>query len=133
MAMVSHHDHITSHGGHGLSEARLSRSHPDISLDLKTARTVAWAHRAKVNDAVLAVVSGGLRELLVAHGEPVAGLDLTALVPTTLRAEETVGQVGNEVGLLLMRLPVGESDALGRLLRVRALTQAANRVRHRGI
>jgi len=53
-----------------------------------------------------------------------------ALVPTTLRAEQTVGQVGNEVGLLLMKLPVGEPDALGRLLRVATLTKAAKATQH---
>jgi WS/DGAT/MGAT family acyltransferase len=96
-----------------------------ISLDLKAARTVARTYRAKVNDVVLSVVSGGLRELLISRGEPVAGLELTALVPTTLRAAESSGRVGNEVGLWLMKLPIGEPDALGRLLRVSALARAA--------
>jgi diacylglycerol O-acyltransferase len=103
-----------------------------ISLDLKTARAVARTSRAKVNDVVLSVVSGGLRELLIARGESVASLELTALVPTTLRAAQIPGQVGNELGLLLMKLPVGEPDALGRLLRVRALTQAAKGEQHPG-
>ena len=103
-----------------------------ISVDLKTARIVARTHRAKVNDVVLSVLSGGLRELLISRGEPVAGLELTALVPTTLRAEQTSGAVGNELGLLLTKLPVGEPDALGRLLRVSALTRAAKAVQHPG-
>jgi hypothetical protein len=101
-----------------------------LSLDLKTARSVARAHRAKVNDVVLSVMSGGLRDLLIARGEPVAGLELTTLVPMTLRAGQTTGQVGNELGLLLTKLPVGEPDALGRLLRVAALTKAAKATQH---
>jgi WS/DGAT/MGAT family acyltransferase len=96
-----------------------------IALDLQAARTVARPYGAKVNDVVLSVVSGGLRELLIARGEPVAGLELTALVPTTLRAAQSSAPVGNELGLLLMKLPVGEPDALGRLLRGSALARAA--------
>jgi diacylglycerol O-acyltransferase len=103
-----------------------------ISLDLKTARKVARMHRARVNDVVLSVVCGGLRELLIARSEPVAGVELTALVPTTLRAEQTEGEVGNELGLLLTKLPVGEPDAVGRLLRVAALTRAAKAEQHPG-
>ncbi len=91
-----------------------------LPLDLQTAHAVAHAHHAKVNDVVLSVVSGGLRELLITRGEPVAGLELTALVPETLRAEQAAGELGNAVGMLLVRLPVGEPDALGRLLRVAA-------------
>jgi diacylglycerol O-acyltransferase / wax synthase len=116
----------TSLNGRFAEECRICA----LSLDLKTARIVARTHGAKVNDVVLSVVSGGLRELLSARGEPVVGLELTALVPTTLRTEQTSGQVGNEVGLLLMKLPVGEPDALGRLLRVKMLTKAAKATQH---
>ncbi len=96
-----------------------------LPLDLQTVRAVAHAHHAKINDVVLSVVSGGLRELLIARGETVAGLELTALVPETLRPEEATGELGNAVGMLLVRLPVGEPDALGRLLRIATLSQAA--------
>jgi WS/DGAT/MGAT family acyltransferase len=101
-----------------------------FSLDLKTARHMARAHRAKVNDVVLSLVSGGLRDLLMSRGEPVTGLELTALVPMTLRAGETRGQVGNDLGLLLTKLPIGEPDAVGQLLRVAALTKAAKATQH---
>jgi WS/DGAT/MGAT family acyltransferase len=103
-----------------------------ISLDLKAARKVARKHRARVNDVVLSIVCGGLRELLIARSESVAGVELTALVPTTLRAKQSVGEVGNELGLLLTKLPVGEPDTVGRLLRVAALTRAAKVEQHPG-
>ena len=101
-----------------------------LPLDLEAARTVAHAHRAKINDVVLTVVSGGLRELLRARGEPTAGMELTALVPATLRAEQAAGQLGNAVGMYLIPLPVGEPTALGRLLRIAAVTQAARAEQH---
>jgi WS/DGAT/MGAT family acyltransferase len=108
-------------------EKRLIRA---LSLDLEVARTVAHTHRAKINDAVLTVVSGGARELLIARGEPVAAMVLTALVPATLREEQAAGQLGNAVGMYLIQLPVGEPTALGRLLRIAALTQAARAEQH---
>jgi WS/DGAT/MGAT family acyltransferase len=101
-----------------------------VDLDLDMARAVAHAHHAKINDVVLSVVSGGVRDLLIARGESVAGVELTALVPTALRAEQAAGQLGNAVGMFLVRLPVGEPTALGRLLRIAALTRAAREEQH---
>ena len=101
-----------------------------LPLDLVAARAVAHAHRAKINDVVLTVVSGGARELLCARGEPTAGMELTALVPATLRAEQAAGQLGNAVGMYFVPLPVGEPTALGRLLRIAAVTQAARSEQH---
>ncbi len=101
-------------------------------LDLQTVRAVAHAHHAKINDVVLSVVSGGLRELLITRGEAVAGLELTALVPETLRAEQATGQLGNAVGMLLVRLPVGEHDTLRRLAHVALSTQLAKAEQHPG-
>src|SRR5262249_37971266 len=49
-------------------EGRVIRA---IPLDLETARAVAHAYHAKINDVVLSVVSGGVRDLLIARGESV--------------------------------------------------------------
>jgi hypothetical protein len=57
-------------------------------------------------------------------------MELTALVPATLRAEQAAGQLGNAVGMYLIPLPVGEPTALGRLLRIAAVTQAARAEQH---
>jgi diacylglycerol O-acyltransferase / wax synthase len=73
-----------------------------------------------------------VRDLLISRGERVAGLELTALVPTTLRPEQTAGQLGNAVGMFLVRLPIGEPTALGRLMRIAAVTQAARAEQHPG-
>jgi diacylglycerol O-acyltransferase len=103
-----------------------------LPLDLQTAIAVAHAHHAKINDVVLSVVSGGLRELLITRGETVAGLELTALVPETLRPEQAAGELGNAVGMLLVRLPVGEADALRRLTRIAISTRLAKAEQHPG-
>lgn len=100
-------------------------------LDLETAREVAHAHGAKVNDVVLSVVTGGVRELLLARGERVDGVELTASVPATLRNAETArGELGNASGALLVRLPAGEPGALRRLERIAANTRAVKAEQH---
>ncbi len=97
-----------------------------VHLDLETAREVAHAHGAKVNDVVLSVVTGGMRELLLARDERVDGVELTTSVPAALRSAETArGELGNASGALLVRLPAGETDAVRRLERIAANTRAA--------
>ncbi len=77
-----------------------------------------------------AVVSGGVRELLLARGESVNGLELTTSVPATLRSAEAAGQLGNAAGALLVRLPAGGADVIQRLERIAISTQAAKREQH---
>ena len=52
-----------------------------VHLDVETDRAVAHARGGKINDVVLDVVAGGLRELLLARGELTEGLELIAAVP----------------------------------------------------
>ncbi len=83
--------------------------------DLGQARTVARAHGGTVNDVVLAAVAGGLRDLLLARGEPVAGLVLRASVPVSLHQEQSGPPRGNQVGWMAVPLPVGEPSHARRL------------------
>jgi diacylglycerol O-acyltransferase len=98
-----------------------------VRLDLELARAVAHAHGAKINDVVLAVVSGGVRALLIARGEAVEGVELTTSVPATLRSAEAAQRLGNAAGALLVRLPIGEANASRRLERIAISTQVAKR------
>jgi len=68
-----------------------------------------------VNDVVLAAVAGGLRHLLKNRGERVEGLELRAMVPVSVRAEEGRGALGNQVASLWAPLPVFEEDPVTRL------------------
>ncbi len=72
------------------------------------------AHHGTVNDVVLGLWSGGLRELLETRGELVAGLELAAGQAVSLRSgfDRTVG---NQVGTIMLPLPVWEQDASRRL------------------
>ena len=102
-----------------------------VHLDLETARAVAHAHGGKVNDVILSVVTGGVRELLIARGEPVDGAELATSVPASLRSAEAArGELGNAAGALLVRLPAGEADAVRRLERIAANTRGAKAEQH---
>jgi diacylglycerol O-acyltransferase / wax synthase len=66
-----------------------------------------------VNDVVLAVVAGGLRQLLEARGEQLA--ELRAMVPVSVRADADRGSLGNQVASIWAPLPLTEPDPVRRL------------------
>ena len=77
-----------------------------------------------VNDVMLAVVGGGLRDLLVSRGEDVEDLVLQVMVPVSLRtAPGTDEGAGNMVSGFVAPLPVCEADGLDRLRRIHASTR----------
>ena len=96
-------------------------------------RTWSWGHvrlgdvkavRATlggtVNDVVLTIVSGGLRDLLEARGESVAERTVRTLVPVSVRRPGEHGTYNNRVSAMLADLPVGVADPAARLAAVRA-------------
>ena len=79
--------------------------------DLKSVRKV---HGGTVNDVLLTVITGALREWLLSRGEPVVGsTSVRALVPVALQDED--GAPGGEVSSFLVDLPVGEPSPVVRL------------------
>ncbi|MGH2976629.1 MAG: WS/DGAT domain-containing protein, partial [Solirubrobacterales bacterium] len=72
-----------------------------------------------VNDVVLAVVSGALRRWLQGRGIRTEGLELRALVPVSIRAEDERGQTGNKIAAMRGPLPVYVEDPVKRLSVVR--------------
>jgi diacylglycerol O-acyltransferase len=94
---------------------------------LAEVKAVAHGHAATVNDLLLAAVTGGLRALLLARGTPVEGLILYASVPVALRAGADTSALGNQVGLMVVPLPVGEPDPVQRLQHITRATTARKR------
>jgi diacylglycerol O-acyltransferase / wax synthase len=72
-----------------------------------------------VNDVVLAVVAGGLRELLESRGEPVDKRTIRALVPVSVRVAGETGVYNNQVSAMVAELPVGLTDPTEQLATVR--------------
>ena len=99
-----------------------------VRARLAVVKQIAHAHHGTVNDVLLAAVAGGLRALLLARGVLVEGLTLRASVPVALRRASAAAALGNQVGLMVVPLPVEEPDAARRL---RQVTQATTQRKRR--
>jgi WS/DGAT/MGAT family acyltransferase len=88
-------------------------------LRLSDVKPVRAALGGTVNDVVLTVVAGGLRDLLEARGEPVADRTIRALVPVSVRTPGEKGVYNNRVSAMFAELPVGVTDPAARLAAVR--------------
>jgi diacylglycerol O-acyltransferase len=89
-----------------------------VSLD--DIKAVRHTFGGTVNDVVLTAVSLGFRELLLARGEPVDDLTVTALIPVSMRTADARGVFDNRVSAVYARLPVGIGDPLECLSAIRA-------------
>ena len=92
------------------------------SLDLGAVKQVRAALGGTVNDVLLAVLTGALRELLASRGERPRG-DLRALVPVSVRSPQARGTYGNQVTAVFCPLPVGEADPVVRLQTISRATR----------
>lgn len=100
-----------------------------ISTHLDDVKQAGRIHRATANDVVLASVAHGLRTLLLERGEIIEATDvLKVLVPVSLRDAGQRGTLGNRVGALLLRLPIGIADPIDRL---QAVARTSERLKRR--
>lgn len=99
-----------------------------IRTTLDLVKEVAHAHDAKVNDVLLAVTAGALRELLRHRGEPVEDVIVRLAVPVSLRQGQGEQARGNLVGEMVVPLPIGVSDP-GRRLQLIAAETAKRKAR----
>jgi WS/DGAT/MGAT family acyltransferase len=88
-----------------------------VRLDLAAVKKVRAGLGGTINDVILAVVTGALRELLLARGETPSA-DLRVMIPVSVRAPSQRGTLGNQVTAIFCPLPVGEADPAARLARV---------------
>ena len=82
---------------------------------------------ATVNDAVLAVVAGGLRSWAQEHGDRLASLRVKIPVSLHQRAESPA--TANRDSYFCVALPLGEPDAVERLRRITQATTLRKRAR----
>ena len=124
--------------GEALAEVAWNFTNPAPELPLNTEigshRRFAWSRAeladykkikdalgGTVNDVVLTVVSGALRSWLRSRGLKTEGLELRALVPVSIRAEDEHGQLGNRIAAMRGPLPVYIEDPVKRLDAVKPL------------
>jgi WS/DGAT/MGAT family acyltransferase len=95
------------------------RTWASAHVRLGDVKSVRAALGGTVNDVVLTIVSGGLRDLLEARGEHVADRTIRALVPVSVRRPGERGVYNNRVSAMFAELPVGVADPAARLRSVR--------------
>jgi len=77
---------------------------------LDQVQQTARAHGATVNDVLLAITAGGLRELLGRRSELGTGTVVRIYVPVSLPREPQAQASGNLIGQMVVPLPVGATD-----------------------
>lgn len=93
-----------------------------MEVSLETLKAAAKAADGTVNDAYLAVVTGGLRRYHERHGT--SAEFLRAVVPVNLRTRDDTGW-GNKITLQRLILPVGEPDPGARMRVLHRVIHAA--------
>src|SRR4051812_40058292 len=97
---------------------------------LEDYRAVRSRYECDVNDIVLAVVAGALRNWLMSRGEPVASTTtVRAMAPMSVYPDAELdktgpGQAISEVTPFLVDLPVGEGNAVVRLSQISHATES---------
>ncbi|MDH5264051.1 MAG: wax ester/triacylglycerol synthase family O-acyltransferase [Betaproteobacteria bacterium] len=94
------------------------RAFATASIPLAEVKAIAKRHDAKVNDVVLAIVSGALRRYLVGHGS-VPRSPLVAAMPVSLRAADD-RDYSTRATMVLANLATHLADPLQRLRAIRS-------------
>ena len=90
------------------------RSYAYTSLDLPTVKAVKHAVGCTVNDVVLGLCGGALRDYLADRGEELDSA-LVAMVPVSVRSEDERDAMGNKVSSMLTSLATDVDDPIDRL------------------
>jgi WS/DGAT/MGAT family acyltransferase len=89
-------------------------------LPLEEVKAVGKALGCSINDVLLSMAAGALRDYLLEKGDPVPReLAIRALVPVNLRAPADARSLGNQFGLVFLELPLGVDHPLERVYEVR--------------
>ena len=100
-----------------------TRDFATLRFELDDLKLIKRCLGGTVNDVVLALCAGGLRELLLARGETPPAGGLRAQVPVNIRTADKEHALGNELTSLFVELPVAERDAEERYRQVLARTE----------
>ena len=86
-----------------------------VRAGLELVNEVAHAHNATVNDVLLSVIAGGLRQLLSSRREPIEGVILPIFVPVSLRRSRPDQEGGNLISQMVVPVPIGIAEPGQRL------------------
>ncbi|MFI9509417.1 wax ester/triacylglycerol synthase family O-acyltransferase [Nocardia sp. NPDC052566] len=107
-----------------------------VRTDLEDYRKIRKRFDCSINDVILAVVTGALRNWLLSRGEALTDpTTLRAVVPMSVYVEDALGdrlEPASEVSSFLIDLPVGEPNPVMRLSHISHATEANSKHR-RGV
>ena len=86
-------------------------------------RRVRAARGGPVNDVVLSVLAGGLQRYLASMSFDTRGLEVTALVPVSLRGAADARSLGNRISAVLVPLPVDLESEVPRFASTRRIME----------
>ncbi|APV51054.1 hypothetical protein BWI17_16000 [Betaproteobacteria bacterium GR16-43] len=93
-------------------------------LPLEEVKVMGKALGCSINDVLLSMAAGALRDYLEEHGDPVDGVEIRAVVPVNLRPPGQAHALGNRFGLVFLDLPIGFEHPLERLYELRRRMKA---------
>ena len=92
-------------------------------IPLEEVKAVKNGLGGTLNDVVLATVAGAIRHFLeVERNFPTKNLEFRVMAPVSVRKPDQRGQLGNQVAMWLVSLPVAEPDPVKRLRMITAET-----------
>jgi WS/DGAT/MGAT family acyltransferase len=85
-----------------------------VRMELADVKAIKDSLGGTVNDVMLAIVAGGLSRHLHRRGAQEEGMELKAMVPVSIRADDARGALGNQVAAVMAPLPVGSEEPVTR-------------------
>jgi len=95
-----------------------------VKIELDRVKALKAAYDVKLNDVVLALVSGALR-IYFAEREGIPTKPLIAQIPVSTRTEDTAGQIGNQVSSMTVNMATDVADAHERIKAIYESSQGA--------
>lgn len=100
-------------------------------MDLDDVKKVKNSIGGSVNDVVLAITAGAVRHFLIEHRDyDLSGVDFRAMNPVSTRSPNQQGQMGNQVSMWLVDLPISDSDPNARYRAIQETTANLKEDRH---
>ena len=94
-----------------------------ISCRLDDLKSIRKGLDCSINDIVLTIVTGAVRDYLLAKGADVEVTDFKVSIPVSVHKERKDGELGNSVSSWIIALPIAESDPKRQLDLIHEVTE----------